>query len=131
MFSASPHQVPFRIDIEHRDGVVRIRLAGELDLAFESIVERALQEAVSKAQTEIVVDLSGLDFMDSTGLSVLLRAHLRSVTDSAPPIRTIGARGPVKKLLEISGVQHTLHGNGEAPSIDEDRGWESHSSSRL
>jgi anti-anti-sigma factor len=54
-----------------------IALFGELDIASASLLERGLKR-LQWAGTPIVVDLSGLDFIDSTGLHVLLRAAARA-----------------------------------------------------
>ncbi len=84
-----------------RDGVVALR--GELDLASAPVLRQCLAEVIDSGQTDVVVDLSGLTFLDSTGISVLVAAHqqLRRregrlvVADPAPQAR---------RVLEISGL---------------------------
>jgi anti-sigma B factor antagonist len=60
------------------DAVV-LSLYGELDLDSSPLLERELQAVWAAAKDRVVIDLSGLEFMDSTGLQTLLRAHERAV----------------------------------------------------
>jgi anti-anti-sigma factor len=87
-----------------RDGVVHtVSLFGELDLATASDVESELQRAEASDALSIILDLSGLTFMDSTGVRVVLRAHARSRADSN---RLALLRGPaaVQRVFEICGL---------------------------
>jgi anti-sigma B factor antagonist len=54
-----------------------LALYGELDLATSGLLERKLQMAESASSGRVVLDLSGLQFLDSTGLHALLRAQKR------------------------------------------------------
>jgi anti-sigma B factor antagonist len=58
-----------------------LSLSGELDLAFVDTVEEAIRVAEKSTARAIVVNLSDLEFMDSTGLAMLLRAHNRARQD--------------------------------------------------
>ena len=59
-----------------------IRLEGELDLDSARSFEAELRRAEGSPVTTIVVDLSGLEFIDSSGISVLVYAAERSRADS-------------------------------------------------
>jgi anti-sigma B factor antagonist len=54
-----------------------LSLYGELDLATSPMLERRLQMAESTDSARLVIDLSGLQFLDSTGLHTLVRAEQR------------------------------------------------------
>lgn len=71
---------------------------GELDIADAPALVRALEGVTAP---RLVVDLSGLEFIDSSGLSRLLHA-----THSHPDGRlaTIVSAGPVARILDISGM---------------------------
>lgn len=93
--------VPLRI-ASHRDGdTTRIALDGELDLASAPELERELREAEGGAPARIVIDLSGLGFMDSTGLQALLRARERAGTGT---YELALRRGPhqVQRVFELT-----------------------------
>ena len=55
-----------------------ISVSGELDLASSPTLEEELERVAESGAEVVVVDLRGLEFMDSTGLSVLVRAHQRA-----------------------------------------------------
>jgi anti-anti-sigma factor len=57
---------------------VTVAIAGELDLSTATQVEQALAEAEEKAPERMVLDLSGLSFMDSTGLRMVLATDGRA-----------------------------------------------------
>ncbi len=84
-----------------------ISLRGELDLASAPALASELYDAASDGFDQLVVDLSGLDFMDSTGLSVLLEAQRAADTDHHGfSLR----RGPaqVQRVFEVTGLVDRL-----------------------
>lgn len=91
-----------------REGDVHtIVLLGELDLATAPVLEEELKRVEATDAASIVLDLSGLAFMDSSGVRLLVTAHSRSRT------RDRGfslVRGPaaVQRVLELSGVDELL-----------------------
>lgn len=91
-----------------RDGSTHvIALFGELDLAVADSVERELRRVETTDASVIVVDLSGLTFMDSTGARLVWQADVRS---RAGANRLRLRRGPraVQRVFEISGVADLL-----------------------
>ncbi|AHY46909.1 anti-anti-sigma factor [Rubrobacter radiotolerans] len=101
--------VPFVVLVHHTDGVPVVKVSGELDILsaekFRGALERIVSEAgeVGRDRTPVVVvDLSGVDFMDSCGLSALAGAtrgfrqsggEIRLVTKGSPVVRTLGVTG--------------------------------------
>jgi anti-anti-sigma factor len=79
----------------------RIVLAGELDLATASLFESQLESAIERAV--IIVDLRKLEFIGSTGLALLVRAHERMCATGR---RLVLIRGPrqVQRVFELTGV---------------------------
>jgi anti-sigma B factor antagonist len=91
-----------------RDGVVyTIALDGELDLATAADFERELRRVEASDALSIVLDLSGLRFIDSTGVRILLCAHRRASVDGD---RLALLRGPsaVQRVFEITGILDVL-----------------------
>jgi anti-sigma B factor antagonist len=91
-----------------RIGVVHtVSIVGELDLANVDQLEHELLRVEATDALTIILDLSGLTFVDSTGLRAILRAHARSRADSN---RLALLRGPtsVQRLFEICGVSELL-----------------------
>ena len=72
---------PFRCEVSpERDGVV-VRPRGELDMATIGAVEQELRQLRRAGFATIVLDLSGLTFMDSTGLHLVMRWSAESAQD--------------------------------------------------
>jgi anti-anti-sigma factor len=91
-----------------RDGDTHtIALSGEMDLSNAGEVERELMHAEATDARTIVVDLSELSFMDSTGIRLLIAADARSRADSR---RLSLTRPPaaVTRVLCIAGVDELL-----------------------
>jgi anti-sigma B factor antagonist len=91
--------------VEHRVGH-RLLLAprGEIDLASVATLRSALEHGSAAGVAEVWLDLSDVEFMDSTGLTALLEAHRNGVarlTLICPP-------GPVRRLLDIAGFDRVL-----------------------
>jgi anti-anti-sigma factor len=84
-----------------------IALTGELDIATVEGVERALLDAESSDAATIVLDLSGLTFMDSTGVRLVLGATARARADSNR-LSLVRGSPPVQRVFELSGVDDTL-----------------------
>ena len=88
--------------ISRSEGSVVVSLAGELDLYNAHAVREALLECCAEEPSRLVVDLSGVTFIDSTALGVLIEARTRLANRSgfllaAPALET-------KRALEISGL---------------------------
>jgi anti-sigma B factor antagonist len=99
----------FDVSVEHTGGAVVIGLSGELDLSVEQTVQAALDEA---GDGQIVIDLRGLTFMDSTGLRLILRADSRC-RERHRPLRLVPGPTPVQRVFELAGVEDRLDWTGE------------------
>lgn len=66
-----------------------------------------LAAAIDAAGPEVDLDLSGVEFVDSSGLRVLIDAHQR-LADAGGGLRLTKLSEPVRRLLEISGVSDYL-----------------------
>jgi anti-anti-sigma factor len=91
-----------------RDGDAHVlTLSGELDRSTVAPIERELIDIEASGCSRIVLDLRSLSFLDSTGLHLLTRAHARSVAGGRR-IDVRHASGPVRRVLEVSGVLDIL-----------------------
>lgn len=91
-----------------REGDVHtIALAGELDLAAAPVVQDELERVEASDVSSMVVDLSGLTFMDATGVRLFVHAHARSRADSD---RLMLVRGSprVQRVFELCSVDGLL-----------------------
>ncbi len=88
--------------IERANGAVVVSLAGELDLYNANAVRDVLLECCAESPDRLIVDLSGVKFIDSTALGVLIEARTRMPNRrgfllAAPGLET-------RRALEISGL---------------------------
>ncbi len=89
------------------NGSAALSLEGELDLATSAALEERLSDLEEQGSTRLTVDLVGLNFIDSTGLRVLLQATARA-QERGHELILRPARGPVQRVFEITGVEQEL-----------------------
>lgn len=78
-----------------------LALSGELDLASGPALEQEL-EKVSSSES-VIVDLRDLEFIDSTGLSVLVKAHQRA-QETGREFGLVKGSAQVQRLLDLTGL---------------------------
>jgi anti-anti-sigma factor len=91
------------VQIEQRDGddVVVARLTGELDIAGAATTGQRIAESVPSSARGVVVDMSQLGFIDSSGVSMLF-ALARRVGSRRQELRVVAPDGtPVARVLDI------------------------------
>jgi anti-anti-sigma factor len=90
-----------QVEIEQRDDVVVARLTGELDISVAKATGTKIAEAVPSSARGLVVDMSGLDFMDSSGVSMLF-GLARQVGSHRQQLVVVAPTGrPVARVLQI------------------------------
>ena len=93
------------VAIDRVDGATVVRLAGELDLYNADAVRNALERALADQPSRLVVDLSRVEFIDSTALGVLIEARSKlgkaGLALAAPQRET-------RRALEVSGLNRHL-----------------------
>jgi anti-anti-sigma factor len=95
-------------DVDPRFAVVTV--SGELDLGTAGLLWPHLEVALVSTPAEVVVlDATDLDFIDSSGLRVLLRAaRLAQSTESAAAFRVVAPHPVVQRVLDLSGARQAL-----------------------
>jgi anti-sigma B factor antagonist len=81
---------------------------GELDLMSAGALENEVIGLLERGIADVVVDLRGLSFMDSTGIRALLTCHGRAERENAALGIIVGDRR-TRRPLEICGVLGRLH----------------------
>jgi anti-sigma B factor antagonist len=97
-----PH---FQVEVSSEGTKAVLYLRGELDVSSSAALEEEL--ARIDGSTLIVLDLTDLEFIDSTGLGVLVKAHQR-VRDEGTRLVVVHDGGQVKRLLELTGLDQQL-----------------------
>jgi len=97
----------FFVRSERCGRVHRLTPVGELDIATSPVLAEAFEAVFSDGDAEmIVVDLTQLGFIDSSGLHVLLDMH--AACEHADRLRVINGSGAVERLFDIAGVRPIL-----------------------
>ncbi len=96
-------QEVFAFETRERDAGVLVQLFGELDVAAVSDLQAELDRIQAGGCREVVVDLSELDFMDSTGLHLLLRLDA-TCTREGIRLQLVPGPAAVQRLFEVTGT---------------------------
>jgi anti-sigma B factor antagonist len=99
-------------------GVVRIALSGDLDVSTAESVEGRLMELEVGAAERVILDLRGLDFIDSTGLSLLINADRRA-RQAGRQLTIVSGTGAPRRILETTGLKGRLDVVEDDPSSAE------------
>lgn len=98
------------------DGVRVVVVRGELDLSTASDLEGPLEEAIAAKDASVLIDLSDCEFIDSTGIALIVRAwqRLDRLADGEGSGRVVicSDNDQVRRVLEITGLELSipLHG---------------------
>ncbi|MFH8843110.1 STAS domain-containing protein [Streptomyces sp. NPDC017868] len=103
---------PARLRVEVRDvaGSTLLTPVGELDHHTADLLRTPLDAALDAGRARLVVDCSGLEFCDSTGLNVLLGARLRAQA-AGGGVHLVAMRPAVARVFHITGADavFTVH----------------------
>lgn len=101
--------LPFEVESEELEGGVRaVAVRGELDLSTAPELDRVLEEAVA-AQASVLLDLSACEFIDSTGIALIVRAWQRlDAQDGDARLVLCSVNRQVHRLLNITGVEGSI-----------------------
>jgi len=97
----------FRLTTGEREGVPLIVASGEVDLATSPELREALAQMSHGQHRTVVLDLSGVSFLDSTGLSVLVAFHKR-FRELGGELRIVVTDRRVTKVMELVGLDDVL-----------------------
>ena len=102
-----PVQSHFRLEVRNEGRSTVISVRGELDLASSPALQEELDRVAASDSQMLIIDLRELDFMDSTGLSVLVRAHQR-IEEQGRQLAMVKGPQQVQRLLSLTGVAERL-----------------------
>lgn len=100
---------PDQLTIERRNdrGSVTLSVHGEIDLASASLLEHNLEIAERSRPRRIVLDLAALDFIDSTGIHLLIKAQRRAAS-SGHGLILINVPPHAQRLFRVTGIEAEL-----------------------
>ena len=89
------------------DGAVTVAVAGEIDLPHARDLVVALREVLAAGPAAVALDLSGVTFIDSTGIQVLMGARADAAT-TGTEVRIAKTSAPVQRVLHLTGLLETF-----------------------
>lgn len=102
----------FEVTDEVLDGVRVIAVKGELDLNTAPQLEQRLEPALSGDDAGLLIDLSGCEFIDSTGIGLIVNAWRRldadADSDGKGHFAVCGPGEQVRRLFEITGLDSSI-----------------------
>jgi anti-sigma B factor antagonist len=99
---------PLEVKRTRSDGYELLAVEGEIDIVTAPRMIAALNEALADMESPLVVDLSNVVFMDSTGLALLMNARRRAVRNGQG-FAIACPSGPISRLFEIADMVESLH----------------------
>ncbi len=93
---------PFKASAERQDGVWVVQVVGELDMGTAPQLEAEIERAPGDEEP-LLVDLSGCEFIDSTGIALIVRAWQQRERNDA--FALCGVADQVGRVLEITGLE--------------------------
>jgi anti-sigma B factor antagonist len=96
-----------RTEVSELGGWTVVSLYGELDVATAPSLREQLIGLVNDGSTQLVLDLEGIDFLDSTGLGTLIGALRRARTHGGD-LRLVCTETRVTRLFEIPGLDKAV-----------------------
>lgn len=99
---------PFAVEVTEQEGRVVVTPSGELDMASAPELEQAVMPRL-EAGAWVVLDLRSLDFIDSSGLRVVVGAHRTAEEHGGRFTCVRGATGTtVHRIVEIAGIDGVI-----------------------
>src|ERR1700682_2302627 len=101
--TASQHHDDLSIHVHVVDDMQVFELTGSLDIATSPTVRAALSSASERGSRRLVVDLTRVDLLDSTGLGALIGGQRRA-KEFDGEVRLVAKEGQILRLLRITGL---------------------------
>ena len=98
------------IDVRDADGWQVVAVSGEIDIRTAPQLRERLNAVLDEGVTKLIVDLEGVDFMDSTALSVMVGAHKR-LQRAGSGLVLVCTRPQLLRVLDLTGLSRvfTVH----------------------
>lgn len=104
--------VPFEVESQELDGIQVFTVRGELDMSTAPELEQKLESALADPSSSIVLDLCACEFIDSTGIALIVRAWQQLDRDAGGEgegrVVLCSHNHQVRRLLEITGVENSI-----------------------
>jgi anti-anti-sigma factor len=94
------------VDVEQRDAAVVLHIAGELDLLTTPKFTEACSQELRKRPAVLVIDLTGVTFLASVGMSAIVAAHEEAGEHTK--VRVVGGTRDTLRPIRVTGLDNLL-----------------------
>jgi anti-sigma B factor antagonist len=95
------------VQVQDGDGWTVVRASGDLDLTTAPRLREQVVQVVTSGQPSVILDLEGVDFVDSTGLGVIV-GLLKRTRSQGGDLRLVSTRRSLQKVLELTSLDRAL-----------------------
>ncbi|WP_101773726.1 STAS domain-containing protein [Peptostreptococcus faecalis] len=96
---------------ENNNDIWTVKLSGELDISSSEDLTRELNSDIDKKISDIKLDMSNLDYIDSTGIGAVVVA-MKRLKENNKEIYIYNAKDNVKKIFRITGLDQIIRMEG-------------------
>jgi anti-anti-sigma factor len=104
-----------QLRLEEEDGVTIASVEGEIDLSNAAELEMAISHAVANEAVGLVVDLANVDYLDSSGVTLLFNLARRVSRRQQELVVVVPGEAHVREILTLSGATETLELHDSVP----------------
>ena len=97
-----------QLQLDEEDGVTIASVEGEIDLSNAAELEMAISHAVANEAVGLVVDLAGVDYLDSSGVTLLFNLARRVSRRQQEFLVVVPGEAHVREILTLSGATEAL-----------------------
>jgi anti-sigma B factor antagonist len=109
--------VELNVSTSSQGGHAVVTASGELDLYTAPRLQTVLAALLREPVDRVVVDLSGVEFCDSTGMNVLLAA-MKRVKENGGTFELAAPRPAVRRILQVTGLDTVFDIHEAVPALD-------------
>jgi anti-sigma B factor antagonist len=107
------------VRVTKREGYAVVTVSGSIDVTTNDLLREQLDRALELTRLAVIVDLSEVDFCDSTGLNTFTQAH-RKVTARGITMVTAGLQDRVEYVFAVTRLKQAFHAQ---PDLDTAVRW--------
>lgn len=93
----------FKANIEEKNNQILVGLVGDLDVYSKEDFSKFYEESLKNTNTDFIIDLEKLDYIDSTGLGMFINIY-KDQKEKDKSIKIINPKENIKKLFKITDI---------------------------